>query len=178
MSINPGGSGHPVSGMTTAVSTGTIIMKRSIAIAALVSIVTTAVTTPVLAQDGQVIRMGDTALSCTDIVTQANAAAETLGGAPEGGLMTGAAAASIAQTAALHTGMGAAVPGLGAVGGLFRQAAESRKAKQEEERKVAQSRWYYLNGLYSGRECDQALAAEAAAPAPAATEEGTADLTN
>lgn len=146
-------------------------MKRSIAIAALLA----AAATPALAQEGQVIRMGDSALSCTDIVMQANEAAETLGGAPEGGVMTGEAAVGLAQTAALHTGMGSAIPGLGAVGGLFRQASESRKQKQEAERKVAQSRWYYLNGLYSGRHCDQVLAAEAAAAAaPAAVAEDVA----
>jgi len=148
-------------------------MKRSIALAALIA----AVATPAFAQEGQVIRMGDSALSCTDIVMQANESAETLGGAPEGGLMTGEVAVGLAQTAAIHTGMGSAIPGLGAVGGLFRQASESRKQKQEEERKVAQSRWYYLNGLYSGRQCDQVLAAEAAGPT-ASTEDVAADIMN
>lgn len=122
-----------------------------------------AISAPVLAQEGQVIRMGDSALSCTDIIVQASEAAETLGGAPEGGLMTGENAVAVAQTAALHTGMGQAVPGLGAVGGLFRQASQQRRDREEAARKVAQSRWYYLNGLYAGRQCDQVLAAEAAA---------------
>lgn len=148
-------------------------MKRRIAIAVLAA----AVAAPALAQEGQIIRMGDSALTCTDIVMQANEAAQTLGGAPEGGLMTGEAAVSLAQTAAIHTGMGSAIPGLGAVGGLFRQAAESRKQKQEEERKVAQSRWYYLNGLYAGRQCDQVLAAEAAVPSPtASTDDAAAEV--
>jgi len=142
-------------------SNGRSDMKRKIALAALL----TAMVTPALAQDGQVIRMGDSALSCTDIILQANAAAETLGGAPEGGLMTGENAVAVAQTAALHTGMGQAIPGLGAVGGMFRQASQARQKQQEEARTVAQSRWYYLNGLYAGRQCDQVLAAEAAATA-------------
>lgn len=146
-------------------------MKCSIALAAIVA----ALAAPALAQEGQVIRMGDSVLSCTDIVMQANAAAETLGGAPEGGLMTGEAAVSLAQTAAIHTGMGQAIPGLGVVGGMFRQASQARQKQQEEQKKMAQSRWYYLNGLYSGRQCDQVLAAEATAvPAPAAITEGVA----
>ncbi|MCC5887545.1 MAG: hypothetical protein JJT88_14015 [Gammaproteobacteria bacterium] len=141
-------------------------MKRKIAFAALLA----AVVSPALAQEGQIIRMGDSALSCTDIILQANAAAETLGGAPEGGLMTGENAVAVAQTAALHTGMGQAIPGLGAVGGMFRQASQARQQQQEAARKVAQSRWYYLNGLYAGRQCDQVLAAEAAVPEAGAEE--------
>lgn len=149
-------------------------MKRTMVLAALMA----AVATPVLAQEGQVIRMGDSALSCTDIIMQANEAAETLGGAPEGGLMTGENAVAVAQTAAIHTGMGQAVPGLGAVGGLFRQASQARKEREEAARNVAQSRWYYLNGLYAGRQCDQVLAAEAAAAAApvADVEDATDDI--
>lgn len=155
-------------------SNGGFDMKRTVAVAACFAAIAT-VTTPALAQEGQVIRMGDSALTCANIVMEANAAAETLGGTPEGGLMTGEAAVGLAQTAAVHTGMASAVPGLGAVGGLFRKASEARKQKEEEEKALAQSRWYYLNGLYSGRQCDQVLAAEAASSAApeAATEAAT-----
>ena len=37
--------------------------------------------------------------------------------------------------------------------------------EDQAERLVAQQRWYYLSGLYTGRNCDQQLAAAAAQPA-------------
>lgn len=123
-----------------------------------------------LAEEGQVIRMGDAAMSCEQIVGEANAASDVLGGSPEGGVFASEqainAATGLGQQAVIMSGAGSAVGGLGAigaVGGLFSRAAAQRKEADEARRKVAQSRWYYLNGLYSGRQCDQVLAAKAAA---------------
>ncbi|MGY6533362.1 hypothetical protein [Glycocaulis sp.] len=139
-----------------------------------------ALSTPALAQQGQVIRTGDTALSCREVIVEANAAAEVLGGAPEGGVFDSTyateAATGIAQQAALMSGAGRAIPGIGAVGGMMRQRAQQREAELAAQRAVAEKRWYWLSGLYEGGQCDNVLRAEAqaaaAVPAPAPEEAG------
>lgn len=131
-----------------------------------------ALSTPALAQEGQVIRMGDSALSCREVVAEANAASEILGGAPEGGIFDSAyatgAATGLAQQAALMSGAGRAIPGIGAVGGFMRQRAERREAELAAQREIAEKRWYWLSGLYEGGQCDNVLRAEAEAAAAAA----------
>jgi len=130
-----------------------------------------ALSAPALAQEGQVIRMGDSALSCREVVMEANAAAEVLGGAPEGGVFDSAyateAVTSVATQAALMSGAGRAIPGIGAVGGFMRQRAERREAELAAQRDVAEKRWYWLSGLYEGGQCDSVLRAESAAAAAA-----------
>ncbi|KPP83064.1 MAG: hypothetical protein HLUCCA04_03030 [Oceanicaulis sp. HLUCCA04] len=131
-----------------------------------------ALSVPALAQEGQVIRMGDSALSCREVVMEANAAAEVLGGAPEGGVFDSTyateAATSVATQAALMSGAGRAIPGISAVGGFMRQRAERREAELAAQRDVAEKRWYWLSGLYEGGQCDSRLRAEAEAEAEAA----------
>ncbi|WP_429912834.1 hypothetical protein [Glycocaulis sp.] len=131
-----------------------------------------ALSTPALAQQGQVIRTGDTALSCREVIVEANAAAEVLGGAPEGGVFDSTyateAATGLAQQAALMSGAGRAIPGIGAVGGMMRQRAQQREAELAAQRAVAEKRWYWLSGLYEGGQCDSVLRAEASAAAAAA----------
>ena len=131
-----------------------------------------ALSAPALAQQGQVIRTGDTAMSCREVIVEANAAAEVLGGAPEGGVFDSTyateAATGIAQQAALMSGAGRAIPGIGAVGGMMRRRAEQREAELAEQRAVAEKRWYWLSGLYEGGQCDNVLRAEAEAEAAAA----------
>lgn len=126
-----------------------------------------------LAQDAQVIRMGDSALSCREVIAEANAAAEVLGGAPEGGIFdstyAAGAATGLAQQAALMSGAGRAIPGIGAVGGFMRQRAERREAELAAQREIAGQRWYWLSGLYEGGQCDAVLRAEAEAAAAAQT---------
>ncbi|MGY6662788.1 MAG: hypothetical protein ACXIVO_10755 [Glycocaulis sp.] len=133
-----------------------------------------ALSTPALAQQGQVIRMGDSALSCREIVLEANAASEVLGGAPEGGIFDSTyateAATGIAQHAALMSGAGRAIPGIGAVGGMMRQRAQQREAELAAQRAIAEKRWYWLSGLYEGGQCDSVLRAEAQAAAAAAAQ--------
>ncbi|MGY6627185.1 MAG: hypothetical protein ACXIVL_01590 [Oceanicaulis sp.] len=130
------------------------------------------------AQEGQVMRMGDTAMSCQQIVAAANEQADILGGSPEGGLLGSEyainTATALAQHGALMSGAGRAIPGMGAVGGMMGRAAQRQREQEEARRAVAEKRWYFINGLYGGRNCDdvlrreaEAAAAAAAAPAPA-----------
>ncbi|WBQ11870.1 hypothetical protein L2D00_08405 [Hyphomonadaceae bacterium BL14] len=129
------------------------------------------------AQEGQVMRMGDTAMSCQQIVVAATEQTDILGGSPEGGLLGSeyavGAATALVQQGALMSGAGRAIPGLGAVGGMMGRAAQRQREQEEARRAIAEKRWYFLNGLYGGRDCDTVLrreaeAAAAAAAAPAA----------
>ncbi|MGP1274961.1 MAG: hypothetical protein ACQRW7_06050 [Caulobacterales bacterium] len=151
-------------------------MKRIV----LAGLAVAALSTPALAQEGQVIRMGDSALSCREIVGEANAAAEILGGAPEGGVFDSAYAADaltgVATQAALMSGAGRAIPGIGAVGGFMRQRAQQREAELAAQREVAGRRWYWLSGLYEGGQCDNVLRAEAEAAAAQAYEQPAQDM--
>ena len=117
------------------------------------------------AQDSQVILMGDSAMNCREIIISANEASGILGGVPEAGLFGSEAAVntmtSIAMEGALRSGAARAIPGIGAVGGLFGRAAREREEREAERRSIAERRWYYLNGLYQGRDCDAVLRREA-----------------
>ncbi|MCC5981953.1 MAG: hypothetical protein JJU26_09580 [Oceanicaulis sp.] len=118
------------------------------------------------------IRTADTALSCREVIVEANAAADVLGGAPESGVFDSTyateAATGIAQQAALMSGAGRAIPGIGAVGGMMRRRAEQLEAELAAQRAIAEKRWYWLSGLYEGGQCDTVLRAEAQAAAAAA----------
>jgi hypothetical protein len=144
-------------------------MKHSLAAASAAIVMAGAAS----AQEGQVMRMGDTAMSCQQIIVAATEQTEILGGSPEGGLMTSEyainTATALAQHGALMSGAGRAIPGLGAVGGMMGRAAQRQREQEEARRAVAEKRWYFLNGLYGGRDCDAVLRreAEAAAAAPA-----------
>ncbi len=82
----------------------------------------------------------------------------------QGAIVDGAA--SVAVTAALHTGVLGAVPGLGmfanAAGQAARRNAEARARAEAERIQVAEQRHTLLTGIYQGRQC-------AAPTAPAAT---------
>ena len=87
----------------------------------------------------QVILMGDTGMSCRDVISAANEQGEILGGVPEAGLFASEAAINsmtgLAMEGALRSGAADAIPGIGAVGGLFGRAARAR-AEQEEARRT------------------------------------------
>lgn len=125
-------------------------------------------------QAGQVIQLGDASLTCQQVVQQANELTQKLGGAPEGGVFTSeqaiSAATSFAAQGAILSGAGRAIPGIGLLGNALGAAARRDRERREAEAVVARQRWYYLNGLYAGRDCDRVLAsaAEPAAAAPAA----------
>lgn len=124
---------------------------------------------PAAAQEGQIIQLGDASLTCPQIVAGAAQLAQALGGAPEGGVFSSeqaiSAATSVAMQGALMSGAGRAIPGMGLLGNAMGAMARRDRERREAERLVAQQRWYYLNGLYTGRNCDQQLAQAAAAEA-------------
>lgn len=121
-----------------------------------------ATATPAAAQDGQVIQLGDSSLTCPQIVEGASQLAQVLGGAPEGGVFGSeqaiGAATGLAMQGALMSGAGRMIPGMGLLGNAAGAMARRDRERREAERLVAQQRWYYLNGLYTGRNCDQQLA--------------------
>ena len=121
-----------------------------------------AAATPAAAQEGQIIQLGDAGLTCPQIVEGAGQLAQTLGGAPEGGVFTSeqaiSAATSVAMQGAIMSGAGRVIPGMGLLGNAMGAMARRDRERREAERLVAQQRWYYLNGLYTGRNCDQQLA--------------------
>lgn len=145
---------------------------------------TLAAALPASAQEGQIIQPGDSSLTCPQIVDGAAQLAQALGGAPEGGVFTSeqaiSAATSVAMQGAIMSGAGRAIPGMGLLGNAMGAMARRDRERREAERLVAQQRWYYLNGLYTGRNCDQQLAQAAAAPSmsPATTTPEAAPLTD
>ena len=137
---------------------------------------TLAAAMPASAQEGQIIQLGDASLTCPQIIDGAAQLAQALGGAPEGGVFSSEqainAATSVAMQGALMSGAGRAIPGMGLLGNAMGAMARRDRERREAERLVAQQRWYYLNGLYTGRNCDQQLA-QAAAPEAATPEAAT-----
>jgi hypothetical protein len=120
------------------------------------------------AQGSQVIQLGDAGLTCPDLVMTAQTLEQALGGAPESGFNAEWAtsmATSAAIQGAMLSGAGRAVPGLGLLGNAVGAAQRRNRERQEAERLVNMQRWYYLNGLYVGRDCDSQLRA-ASTPAP------------
>ena len=133
-------------------------MHRTLRIASLVAGLTVTAVGSASAQTAPIIRMGDTSLDCAQIAQEANQLTQILGGAPEGGVFTSeqaiSAATSAAMQGALLSGAGRALPGIGLLGNAAAAAARRDRERREAERLTAQQRWYYLNGLYSGRQCD------------------------
>lgn len=118
-----------------------------------------AMAAPAAAQQGQVIQLGDSGMTCPQIVDGASQLAQVLGGAPEGGVFNSEqainAATSVAMQGALMSGAGRAIPGMGLLGNAMGAMARRDRERREAEALVARQRWYYLNGLYTGRNCDQ-----------------------
>lgn len=134
-------------------------MKYGWAVAALCVLMAT----PAAAQDAQVIRLGDESLSCEAIVAQADEAVAIMGAAPAGGVLGSSAAVNAATSAAVQTaivsGAGRSIPGIGLAGNMLGAAARRREEQQAAERALAEKRWFYLNGLYQGRNCTAESAA-------------------
>ncbi len=117
---------------------------------------------PVRAQDAAppeaaVIRAEDEAMSCLQIGEEAAALSEQMGGAPSGGLLSSIGGVAKTAVAALVPGGGLVAAGADA---LTQPAREAREAR---ETAMAQ-RWYYLNGLYTGRDCHRRAEAAVATP--------------
>lgn len=106
----------------------------------------------------QPMKMGDTRLTCDELIVEANAMETVLGGSPAGGLMDGEYATSmgtsLAQQAAIRGGAGQAAGAIGAVGGLLGRRAKSKKEEAARQMAIAEKRWIYMVGLYEGRGCN------------------------
>lgn len=106
----------------------------------------------------EIMRAADSAMTCPQISEEAAQLSEQLGGSPGGGFLS--AISGVAQA-----GAALVIPGAGLV-----MAGADALTRPDRERKEAQvsavrHRWYYLNGLYAGQDCQ--AAADAAGPTPA-----------
>lgn len=108
-----------------------------------------------------VIQASDTSLTCAAMADEAARLSESMGGDPGGGLFSRLGGVARAGAAMVIPGAGLAIAGADAL------TAPERERKQAEAAAV-QHRWYYLNGLYAGRDCMNASAAAPASAAPAA----------
>ena len=137
------------------------IIVYAIAIASLCAV------TPVLAQEAappqssgpmEVIRAGDAAMTCAAVSEEAARLSEAMGGEPDGGLFGRLGGVVRAGASMMIPGAGLAIAGADAL------TAGDRERKTAEAAAV-RHRWYYLNGLYAGQDCQ--AAADAAGPTPA-----------
>ena len=131
-----------------------------------VAALTMAVVQPAVAQEAaapaagpiEIMRVSDTAMTCPQISDEAARLSEALGGAPGNGFL--GAMGGVAQA-----GAALVIPGAGLV--MAGADALTRPGRERKEAEVAavRHRWFYLNGLYAGQDC-QAVA-DAAGPTPA-----------
>jgi len=137
------------------------VIVRAIAAASLCSV------TPVLAQEAappqpsgpiEVIRATDAAMTCAAVSEEAAQLSEAMGGAPDGGLFGRLGGVVRAGASMMIPGAGLAIAGADAL------TAPDRERKEVEAAAV-RHRWYYLNGLYAGQDCQAAT--DAAGPTPA-----------
>ncbi|MDZ4370968.1 MAG: hypothetical protein U1C74_06060 [Phenylobacterium sp.] len=106
----------------------------------------------------EIIRAGDTAMSCAAVADEAARLSESMGGEPDGGLFDRIGGVARAGAALVIPGAGLVMAGADALTapGREREAAEVAAVRH---------RWYYLNGLYAGQGCQ--AAADATGPTPA-----------
>lgn len=106
----------------------------------------------------EIMRLSDTALTCPQISEEAALLSEQLGGAPGNGFLS-------AVTGVAQAGASMLIPGAGLV--MAGADALTRPGRERKEAEVAavRHRWFYLNGLYAGQDCQ--AAADAAGPTPA-----------
>lgn len=108
----------------------------------------------------EVIRSSDPAMGCAAMADEAALLSQTMGGEPCGGLFGRLGGVARAGAALLIPGAGLVMAGTDAL------AAPDRDRKAAEVAAV-RDRWYYLNGLYAGRDGMNAASAAAAPVAPA-----------
>ena len=105
-----------------------------------------------------VIRAGDPALTCRQISDEAAQHSQAMGGEPDAGVFGALGGVARSGAALLIPGARLVMAGADAM-------TRPERERGEAEALAVQNRWYYLNGLYAGRRCQQqAEAAEAAAP--------------
>lgn len=133
-----------------------------------VAALTMGVVQPAVAQDStsrpvaddpiEIMRASDTAMTCPQISEEAAQLSQQLGGAPGGGILSAVTGVASAGAAMLIPGAGLAIAGVDALTRPDRDRKEAHTAS-------VRHRWYYLNGLYAGQDCQ--AAADAAGPTPA-----------
>ncbi|MDI1327275.1 MAG: hypothetical protein PSV23_10810 [Brevundimonas sp.] len=141
-------------------------MNTRILTAVAVAVLTMAVVPPAMAQEAaapadgpiEIMRVSDTAMTCPQISEEAAKLSEELGGAPGNGFLSAVTGVAQAGAAILIPGAGLAIAGVDAL-------TRPDRDRKEAEVAAVRHRWFYLNGLYAGQDC-QALA-DAAGPTPA-----------
>ena len=109
----------------------------------------------------QIIRAGDTAMTCAAVADEAAQLSEAMGGEPDGGLFGRLGGVARAGASMMIPGAGLVIAGADAV------TAPGRERKEAEAAAI-RHRWYYLNGLYAGHSCmNDVDAAGSAPPSPA-----------
>ena len=93
-----------------------------------------------------IIQAGDTSLTCPAMADEAARLSATMGGEPGGGLFGRLGGVARAGAAMVIPGAGLVMAGTDAL------TAPERERKAAEAAAI-QHRWYYLNGLYAGRDC-------------------------
>ena len=111
-------------------------------------------------QPTSVMKAEDMSLTCPAIGEEAAQLSQDMGGAPEGGFIRSVGSVARSGVAMLVPGAGLAMAGADAL------TRGDRERKEAEARGLAY-RWYYLNGLSAGRNCQGQ--AEAATPAVEST---------
>ncbi|HWQ87169.1 hypothetical protein [Brevundimonas sp.] len=106
----------------------------------------------------EVMRASDTAMTCPQISEEAAGLSQQLGGAPGGGFLSAVSGVAQAGAALIIPGAGLAIAGADAL-------TRPDRERKEAEAAAIRHRWYYLNGLYAGQDCQ--AAADAAGPTPA-----------
>jgi hypothetical protein len=105
----------------------------------------------------EIIRAADTALTCAAMAEEAARLSEAMGGEPDGGLFGRLGGVARAGASMMIPGAGLVMAGADVVTGPGRE-------RRAAEAAATRDRWYYLNGLYAGRDC---LTGAAAPPSPA-----------
>ena len=99
-------------------------------------------------------------MTCEAIGLEAAQLSQSMGGEPEGGWIR-------SMGGVARSGVAMLVPGAGLVmAGRDALTREDRERKEAEARSLAY-RWYYLNGLAEGRNCQQSVEETAATSPPA-----------
>jgi hypothetical protein len=106
----------------------------------------------------EIMRASDTAMTCPQISEEAAQLSQRLGGAPGGGILSAVSGVAQAGAALVIPGAGLAIAGVDAL-------TRPDRERKEAEAAAVRHRWYYLNGLYAGQDC-QAVA-DAGGPTPA-----------
>ncbi len=133
----------------------------------LLAVLTLALAGPAFAQEGPprtdeplpIIRTTDGSMTCLQVGEEAAQLSQTMESKPDGGVFGMLGGVARSGAAMLIPGAGLAMAGVD----VLTKPGEDRR---EAADLAVQNRWYYLNGLYAGRQCREQ--AEAATTTPSA----------